>query len=205
MSGERSNLTWGNSRLLGPSDKPSVTDKGRFADHTPSSAARADDYARRSDSSVLFSSWFGPSSTDVFVAQIKILPQFVCISQQSIGNRHVFLHYVAVRLKQCCLVLLQKLFSFVFGKPESQRAGWIQIGKHVTVQGGVRIGRTLPFDLRIGCDQLFIKSQFVGGNIVLRHAHIASLSLARRVLVPLDSTSTFLAQFNVRPAARACT
>jgi hypothetical protein len=68
----------------------------------------------------------------------------------------------------------------------------------------VRIGCSLPFDLRIRRDELFVPSQFVDGNTVLRHAHNVSLARAGLVLIPLNSTGSFLTQFNVRAATRAC-
>src|SRR5882757_5019840 len=49
-----------NAILRVPENSPPEAFPIKASDHSSSSADRADDYARRNDSSVFFSSWFGP-------------------------------------------------------------------------------------------------------------------------------------------------
>ncbi len=77
--------------------------------------------------------------------------------EQAIGNGDIFLHNGAVGLKQRRLIFLQKLFSLILGKPESQRAEWIHIGEHVAVERRVRVGVPFSFDVRVGCHERVVQ------------------------------------------------
>jgi len=57
--------------------------------------------------------WFGLQRFDVCIAQLKILLQFLRISQQFIGHGYIFFHDGAIRFKELRRVFLQKIFSHI--------------------------------------------------------------------------------------------